>query len=76
MSEHLMLGGYYESIINTVLHKKEYAPAPLLSAWMQVIKQYKCWNFSLFSDYTQNLPYQKAQTPTGFFMEEMTISTM
>jgi len=67
LSDHLMLGGYYEHIIDTVLHTKKYAPAPLFSVWIQVLRQHKNWNFSLFAGYTENLPYTKSQAIEGQF---------
>lgn len=67
LTEHLMLGGYYEQRIDSVLHTKEYAAAPLFSAWVQVLRQHKNWNFSLFTGYTENLPYQEAQAVNGDF---------
>ena len=67
LSDHLMLGGYYEHSIDSVLHTKDFAATPLLSVWTQVLRQYENWNFSIFAGYTKNLPYNKTQAVGGIF---------
>jgi len=67
LSEHLMLGGYYEHSIDSVSHTKEFAATPLFSVWTQILRQHKNWNFSVFAGYTENLPYNKTQAVSGIF---------
>ncbi|MBZ0243168.1 MAG: hypothetical protein K8F24_08145 [Bacteroidales bacterium] len=67
LSDHLMLGGYYEHIIDTVSHTKEFTATPLLAVWTQVLRQHRNWNFSVFVGYTENLTYNKTQAVGGVF---------
>ena len=61
LSEHILLGGYYESQIDMLQHSVSYKPTSTLNGWMQIQKQLHDWRFSLFAGYTANLPYQVEQ---------------
>lgn len=59
LTEHLLLGGYYESKIDTINHQINYTASPLLTSWIQAEQKFNRWSVSLFGGYTQNLPYQE-----------------
>lgn len=66
LTDHLLLGGYYESEIDTMSHRITYTASPLLTSWIQAEQKFKNWSFSLFGGYTQNLPYQKQNSGKYF----------
>lgn len=57
LADQVMLGGYYESRIDTTLHIVEYEPTAVASAWVQLTKKLNRWNFSLFGGYCKSLDY-------------------
>ncbi len=66
LSEHILLGGYFESTIDDQQHTVIYKPTSTLNGWMQIQRQYQNWRFSFFGGYTANLPYDEAQAGRFF----------
>lgn len=61
LTEHLMLGGYYESLVDLELYTIEYKSTGIVSSWIQAQKQINKWKFSLFGAYTAQLSYPEMQ---------------
>ncbi len=57
LTDQVMLGGYYESRIDTASHILEYAPSAIVSSWIQLTKNWNRWSFSLFGGYCKSLEY-------------------
>lgn len=55
MNNHMMLGGFVESIFDPVSKTFSYSPTNTASAWLDVLYPLNNYRFGLFMGYTQNL---------------------
>jgi len=58
LTEHIMLGGYYETTKDSLASEKSWHASPLFSAWIQIGYEHKQWNFNILSAYSKNLPFK------------------
>jgi len=57
LSEHTMIGGYFEKFIDTLTGEAKYGNMSTFSAWLDLTTKAVNWNIGLFAGYTRNLGY-------------------
>lgn len=57
LSEHTMLGGYYEKSVDTLTGEMKYENSSTLSAWLDISTKGTKWKLGLFAGYTKNLGF-------------------
>ena len=67
LSEHTMLGGYFEKEIDPVTGEAKYGNMSSLNAWMDITTKAVKWKIGLFAGYTKNLGYSGDMATKGKF---------
>jgi hypothetical protein len=57
LSEHTMLGGYFEKAIDTTNGSVKYGNMETVNAWIDITTKAPTWKLGLFAGYTKNLGY-------------------
>ena len=67
LSEHTMLGGYYEKSIDSLTKETKYENSSVISAWIDATTNGSKWKFGVFAGYTKNLGYENNIAAKGKF---------
>lgn len=67
LSEHTMLGGYYEKSIDSLTKETKYENSSVISAWLDATTNGSKWKFGVFAGYTKNLGYENNIATKGKF---------
>lgn len=67
LSEHTMLGGYFEKEIDPLTGEVKYGNMSSLNAWIDVSSKGTKWKFGMFAGYTKNLGYSSDIAAKGKF---------
>lgn len=65
LTEHIMLGGYYETTIDSLSTEKSWHASPLFSTWIQIGFEHNQWNFNILGAYSKNLPFKTPRQTFG-----------
>jgi hypothetical protein len=67
LSEHTMLGGYFEKAIDTINGSVKYGNMETINAWIDITTKAPAWKLGLFAGYTKNLGYTNDLATKGKF---------
>ncbi len=67
LSEHTMLGGYFEKAIDTTNGSVKYGNMQTVNAWMDVTTKGLKWKFGIFGGFTKNLGFTNELATKGKF---------
>jgi hypothetical protein len=67
LTEHTMLGGYFEKEIDPLTGEVKYGNMSSLNAWIDVSSKGAKWKFGMFAGYTKNLGYSNDIAAKGKF---------
>jgi hypothetical protein len=55
LNDHLMLGGYGVTSVDTITNRKKYVPLNYINVWISIMTNGKRWQFGVFGGYAKNL---------------------
>ncbi|MFZ4740428.1 MAG: hypothetical protein ACOYLE_04635 [Bacteroidales bacterium] len=67
LSEHTMLGGYFERLIDPLTGEAKYGNMSTMNAWIDITTKAVKWKFGFFAGYTKNLGYSNDIATKGKF---------
>ncbi len=67
LTEHTMIGGYYEESIDTTTASVKYGNSSTLSFWTDITTKGPHWKFGMFAGYSKNLGYDTNIATKGKF---------
>ncbi len=67
LSEHTMLGGYFERAIDAATGEVRYGNLQSMNAWLDITTKGPSWKLGMFAGYTKNLGYSNELATNGKF---------